>query len=189
MLAYVFWHWPNGDHVADEYERLQRAFHAALAQAAPAGFHGSFVFRVDGKAPWLHGEPAYADWYLVENSAALDPLNVAAVSGVCEQPHAEVARAMAAGAGSLFALHGDRGPANLGTTRHVTWLTKPRSMPYDTFYATVASLPDAAQTSLWRRQMVLGPTTEFALLSATSLTVPDTFAPLFLSVSPIWPDR
>src|SRR5438094_6168553 len=106
MLAYVFWHWPNRDHAADEYEHLQRGFHSALAQSAPAGFHESVVFRLRGQAPWLGGDPAYADWYLLEDSAALDPLNVGAVSGVCEQPHAQLAQAMAAGAGSLFALRG-----------------------------------------------------------------------------------
>src|SRR5438270_6817565 len=98
MLAYVFWHWPARDVTAAEYEHLQRAFHAALAQARPDGFRRSIVFRVDVSAPWLGGSPAYADWYLVDGSAALDPLNVAAVSGVRENPHAQPAHAMAAGA-------------------------------------------------------------------------------------------
>src|SRR5262252_4616648 len=110
MLAYVFWHWPRPDHVAAEYERAQRAFHRALAQSAPRGFLSSLTFRVEGRAAWLGGSPAYADWYLVENSAALDPLNVAAVSGACEAPHAQVAQAMAAGAGSLLGLHADSAP-------------------------------------------------------------------------------
>src|SRR5580765_1368085 len=98
MLAYVFWHWPRPDHAAAEYERGQLAFHRALAHAAPRGFLSSLTFRVSGTAAWLGGSPAYADWYLVDNSAALDPLNVAAVSGVCEAPHRQVAQAMAAGA-------------------------------------------------------------------------------------------
>src|SRR5215469_8325213 len=108
MLAYVFWHWARSGHVADEYERAQRAFHQALAQAAPSGFLSSAVFKVEGHAPWLAGAPAYADWYLLDSSAALDPMNVAAVSGVCEEPHSRVARDMAAGAGSLFALRSER---------------------------------------------------------------------------------
>src|SRR3954469_6885905 len=104
MLAYLFWHWPKPDVDPSEYEADQRAFHAALAQSAPEGFVSSRVFRLAGEAPWLAGRPAYADWYVLETSAALDPLNVSAVSGACEAPHRQLTRAMAAGAGSLFAL-------------------------------------------------------------------------------------
>src|SRR5205814_2166974 len=167
----------------DEYEQLQRAFHAALAQARPDAFQRSIVFRIDGVAPWLGGSPAYADWYLVEGSAALDPLNVAAVSGVCEQPHAQLAHAMAAGAGSLFGLRGS--DPKIDTAGYATCLTKPRSMPYETFYAAAASLPDSQSSSLWRRQMVLGPTPEFILLTPTRLTIPETLQPLPLELTPI----
>src|SRR5437764_130248 len=110
MLAYVFWHWPNSTLTAAEYESAQQSFHAALAHSAPAGFQQSATFRLEGQAPWLGGTPAYADWYLVTDSAALDPLNAAAVSGLCESPHAAVAKAMAAGAGSLFTERGDAAP-------------------------------------------------------------------------------
>ncbi|MBV9579415.1 MAG: hypothetical protein JO057_12575 [Chloroflexi bacterium] len=188
MLAYVFWHWPKPDVDAAEYEQLQRAFHGALAQSAPSGFRASRTFRVTGQAGWLGGTPAYADWYLVDDSAALDPLNVAAVSGVCEAPHTQVAHAMSAGAGSLLGLRADRGLAqspNLATIRHASWLTKPRDMRYAEFYAAVPRLPGADQTTLWRRQMVLGPTPEFALLSSHILPVPATYQPLTLTLNPI----
>ncbi|HEY1296356.1 MAG TPA: hypothetical protein VGJ60_25035 [Chloroflexota bacterium] len=189
MLAYVFWHWPRPDHVAAEYERFQRAFHRALAQSAPRGFVSSLTFRIDGQAAWLGGGPAYADWYLVENSAALDPLNVAAVSGVCEAPHTAVAQAMAAGAGSLFGLRVDDAsrPAqpNLSSARSLAFLTKPRDMPYAEFYATLAALPTAPDSTLWRRQMVLGPTPEFALLSPKPPEPPASLNPLPLTVRPI----
>ena len=185
MLAYVFWHWPRPDHVAAEYERAQRAFHRALAHFAPRGFLSSLTFRVEGSAAWLGGSPAYADWYLVENSAALDPLNVAAVSGACETPHAQVAQAMAAGAGSLLGLHADSAPPQLSSVRHATWLTKPRDMPYASFYATVADWPHADQSTLWRRQMVLGPTPEFALLSSELTEPSSTLQPLVLGLTSI----
>lgn len=176
MLAYVFWHWAHVGHVADEYEHAQRAFHRALAQAAPQGFIASSVFRVQAQAPWLGGAPAYADWYLLESSGAIDPLNVAAVSGVCEEPHARVARAMAAGAGSLFALRGER--ADLASARHTAFLTKPRTTPYDAFYAEV----EPQHASLWRRQLVLGPTPEFCLLSTAPLELSAAFQPLRLEL-------
>lgn len=182
MLAYVFWHWPNAN-AAREYEDLQRAFHSALRQASPAGFVRSYVFRVDGQAPWLGGAPAYADWYLVEDSAALDPLNVAAVSGICEASHAAVAHAMAAGAGGLFSLRGESVP-DLAASRNVTFLTKPRDLPYADFYPTV---PAVAGATLWRRTMVLGPAPEFALLTSAPPQALDRFQPLALQLTPIWP--
>jgi hypothetical protein len=185
MIAYVFWHWPSADHATDEYEQLQRAFHAALAKSAPSGFMRSVVFAITGKAPWLGGSPSYADWYLVEDSAALDALNVAAVSGICEEPHNEVARAMAAGAGSLLTLRGegDSDP-DLTAARHLTWLTKPRPMPYADFY-TAAAAPQGS--SFWRRTMVLGPNPEFGILSASRPTGLGEFSPLTLELNPIWP--
>ena len=179
MLAYVFWHWAQSEHAGATYERDLRAFHAALQQAAPAGFVSSGVFRLQGQAPWLGGEPAYADWYLVDGSAALDPLNVAAVSSMCEAPHTRVAHAMAGGAGSLFALRGEH--AKLSAARHAYLLTKPRAMPYQDFYSAAEALPG----SLWRRQMVLGPTPEFCLLTHAPAAVVDTFQPLRLDLRPL----
>jgi hypothetical protein len=181
MLAYVFWHWPNPDVGTDAYERLQQDFHRALADAAPAGFRRSVVFRVEGGAPWLGGLPAYADWYLLDGSAALDPLNVAAVSGDCQEPHDRAARAASAGVGSLLALRGEQ--ADVAAARQMTWLAKPKGMPYADLYAAL----EPVDGSLWRRQMVLGPTPEFGILSAERVDVPPTFATIDLRVTPIVP--
>jgi len=185
MLAYVFWHWPKPELSQGDYEQLQRAFHTALAAAKPGGFIASTAFRVDGDAPWLAGSPAYADWYLVDEFAALGPLNTQAVSGSCEAPHTAVAHAMAAGAGSLLTLHGNAAPPDVTTTRRVTWLTKPREVPYDQFYAAVAAVTATQPASLWRRAMVLGPTPEFALLAGEAPTISDAFQPLRLTFRPI----
>jgi hypothetical protein len=46
VLAYVFWHRPDGAVDADEYERLLAAFHDRLAAAPPPGFVESAAFRV-----------------------------------------------------------------------------------------------------------------------------------------------
>ncbi len=184
MLAYVFWHWPNPEVTSSRYEDLQRAFHAALASAAPPGFHSSIALRVEGSAPWLAGAPAYADWYLLENSAAIDALNVSAVSGPCERPHAEVAQAMAAGAGSLFALRAETLSLPISRARQATFLTKPRPKPYPEFYSEVnAFAPDPA--TLWRRALVLGPTPEFVLLTPNPITAPSSLQPLQLSLTPL----
>ena len=80
MLAYVFWHWRRPAIDATTYETRLGRFHAALAAAPPPGFHASFALSLRG-APWANaGGDGYEDWYLVEGSAALDPLNDAAVS-------------------------------------------------------------------------------------------------------------
>jgi hypothetical protein len=190
MLGYVFWHWPTPSIDVTRYEQLQRDFHAALASSAPAGFRASCVYRVEGEASaaWLgparaSNVPGYADWYLLENSAAIDELNVAAVSGVCEQPHTAVAQVMAQGAGSLFALRGDTSPA-LSSIRHITFLTKPRPMAYPDFYAQLSGVVPREST-LWRRALVLGPTPEFALLTATPGQPPDHLHPFTLNLRPI----
>jgi hypothetical protein len=181
MLAYIFWHWPSRELDTDAYEDRQRDFHRALAEAAPPGFRASVVFRIEGGAPWLGDAPAYSDWYLVDGSAALDPLNVAAVSGACQQPHDRVAQAMAAGVGSLVALRGEE--ANVAAARHMTWLAKPKDMPYGDLYAALGSVPG----SLWRRQMVLGPTPEFGILSAERLDIRRSYETIELQVTRIMP--
>jgi hypothetical protein len=173
MLAYLFWHWPADGIATDEYERLQQQFHRGLAEASIAEFRGSTAFRLDGQAPWLGGSPAYLDWYLLESSAGLDALNEAAVAGLRKGPHDVLARAMGAGAGSLLQARSPVEFAAIQTARWATWVVKPRGMPYDPFYARVSPVVDTqAGVSLWRRQMVLGPTAEFGLLSPRSLQLP-----------------
>jgi hypothetical protein len=180
VLAYVFWHWPSAQVAVDAYETLQREFHQTLAQAPPAGFVRSTVLRIDGGggAAWLGGAPAYADWYLVEGSAALDALNAAAVSGARQAPHDRVAHAAEAGVGSLLGLHS--GDADIECARVLTWLSKPRGLPYADFYAALQGVAG----SVWRRQMVLGPAPEFGIASRERVSLP--FESLALDVACLW---
>ena len=91
MLAYVFWHWPKPSIEIDEYIRKLIEFHASLASHAPDGFSHSVVVELT-RPPWLQAESvAFEDWYLVRDSAVLDQLNFAAVSGENELPHNQVA--------------------------------------------------------------------------------------------------
>jgi len=113
-------------------ELLMPMIAKVLADAGVAGFRGSTAFRLDGQAPWLSGSPAYVDWYLVDGSAVLDPLNEAAVWGTRRGSHDVLARAMGAGAGSLLQLCD--AAADVAGARWATWLSKPRGMPYDPFY-------------------------------------------------------
>ncbi len=146
MLAYVFRHWPAGGVALETYERHLQEFHERLAHAGSEGFLRSAVYRADGK---------YEDWYLVEGSYALDPLNETAVGAALRAAHDAAAAEAAGGEGSLFRLHsGVPEPAS----GEVTWLPKPRGESYTDFYARFSS--DAV---LWRRQLVLGGPTEFLL--------------------------
>ena len=80
MLAYVFWHRRSPGIDDSSYADLLRRFHRVLAAHPTPGFLGSYSYRLSA-APWLPGhETAYEDWYLLENSAAIDPLNDGAVS-------------------------------------------------------------------------------------------------------------
>jgi hypothetical protein len=91
MLAYVFWHWPQSSINPNAYIDHLIDFHNTLAANKPTGFHESVVFRIRG-ANWLNtNDEAYEEWYLLDDSAAMDSLNNAAVSGVCEEPHNKVA--------------------------------------------------------------------------------------------------
>jgi hypothetical protein len=169
MLAYVFWHRPHDGAAAAEYEARLRAFHEALAGAPPPGFHQSFTYRVSG-APWIPGGgPAYEDWYLLRDAAALDPLNQAAVSGSRHRPHDAVAARSQWGAAGLYLLR-QGAPAFAGVGRAL-WLSKPAGQSYETFYAGVRGQhAESGAWALWGRQMVLGPTPEFCLHQAGRLS-------------------
>jgi hypothetical protein len=155
MLAYVFWHWPRFDVDLTLYQKNLRAFHKTLAANTPPGFHHSTAFSIKG-ANWLDSTgSAFEEWYLLDNSAALDQLNDAAVTGACEQPHNVVAKDAAGGTAGLYRLR--RGAADLSRKRFAVWFSKPDGMSYKDFLARVdeEQLPRAA---LWQRQMTLGPT-------------------------------
>ena len=174
MLAYVFWHWAQSHIDHDLYLNHLIDFHNTLAANKPPGFRESVVFRVRG-ASWLNttGE-VYEEWYLLDGSAAIDPLNDAAVSGVCEEPHNRVAREAADGIGGLYRLRAGEG--RLSASRYALWLSKPAGVSYKDFYASLQSSdPDVA---LWGRQMTLGPTTEFCIQSSNSIELPPGYSGL-----------
>src|SRR5919106_792801 len=167
MLAYVFWHWPQLSIDRDAYIDHTADFHRTLASNKPPGFQNSIVFRIKG-ANWLNtsGE-AYEEWYVLDDSAAMDRLNEAAVSGVCEQPHNRVAREAADGIGGLYRFR--TGQEELAQSRFAVWLSKPNGVSYNDFYATLQPLTSQQGVGLWGRQMTLGPTTEFCIHSSTQI--------------------
>lgn len=117
--------------------------------------------------PWLP-RGGYEDWYLVDGSKDLDPLNEAAVSGELSGPHAVVARDAGVMAAGLYRMRAGEVGVDAATA---TWFSKPTGTSYEALYAVTDDLVRRPATSLWRRQMVLGPTPEFCLLSPAALTL------------------
>ena len=183
MLAYVFWHWPQPNVERETYLARLESFHHTLAANRPPGFRHSVVFGIED-ADWLNTSgTAYEEWYLLDDSAAMDPLNDAAVSGACEVPHNLVARDAAGGTGGLYRLRS--GEEVLPEARFAVWLSKPDGVSYRDFYEALAPLTLQANVALWGRQMTLGPTTEFCLHSKTPVQLPAGYTGRQLPLAPL----
>lgn len=147
MLAYVFAHRPGDFAEVAAYEERLAAFHAALGAAPPAGFRGSWVWRVDG---------SYEDWYAVDDWAALGVLNQAAVTGERQAPHDAVAALAGPGSGAIYALVS--GQVSLRPV--VRWrVGKPPGVPYPAFEAALTAA--VGRGAVWKRQLLLGADREF----------------------------
>jgi hypothetical protein len=169
VLAYVFWHRPKPAAVG--YERALRRFLADLQVTGMPGLGPVAGFAV-GPLPWLPGGSGdgYEDWYLVDDFAALGRLNVTAVGPGPRAAHDRAAAGAAEGAGGVYALRS--GPAEPGGTAH--WFAKPAGLGYSELDALVEGLG----TSVWQRQMTLGPAPEFCLTAPGPLTLPDELGPV-----------
>ena len=175
MLAYVFWHWPQAGVDTKTYVDHLVTFHRTLAENKPAGFQRSRIFRINGPS-WLETNgDAYEDWYLLDDSAALDVINQAAVSGVCEAPHNLVAREAAGGTAGLYRI---KSGSVFNEPGFALWLSKPDGISYANFYSTLEPILTEAGGALWQRQMTLGPTTEFVIHSMNPIQLPDDSRPL-----------
>ena len=182
MLAYVFWHWRQSSVDAGIYESDLAQFHHTLQSNKPVGFQRSVVFQIDDAA-WLNTTgPAYEEWYLLDDSAAMDRINYAAVNGPCEEPHNSVARNAAGGVGGLYRLRA--GDEVLERAKFATWFSKPPGVSYPNLDDQMQPL--TRENNLWSRQMTLGPTTEFCLHSLSTLSLPTGYAATTLPLELIW---
>lgn len=184
MLAYVFWHWRRPTATVADYEAAQRRFHAALTAAPPPGFVRSFSVGFQG-APWAanRGE-AYEDWYLLDGSAALDPLNAAAISASRQAPHDAAAALAGGGTAGLYSL---RQGEPVVAPAVLTWFAKPDSMTYRDLVAMLEPLGGRAGAALWCRQMTLGPALEFCLHTRDLVALPAPVAPFAIRCRAVWP--
>jgi hypothetical protein len=182
-LAYVFWHVRQPQVTREAYEQAHLAFQRTLQANSPAGSRGARVLRLSG-APWMPSSPqapeVYEDWYFLDDSAALDRINEAAVSGVRRAPHDGVARLAAAGIAGLYRLQ--NGIRN-AKAQQALWFSKPAGMSYPALAERFATR--GADEALWMRQMTLGPTPEFCL--QTNARLPEGFmAQASLTIEATW---
>jgi len=183
MLAYVFWHWRQPSIDETDYENRQRAFHRALAAAPSPGFQRSLSHALRG-APWAaDGGDAYEDWYLMVDSASLDPLNSAAISASRRAPHDAAAAAAAGGTAGIYSL---RQGAPLDRPGFAAWFGKPAGMPYEELFESLS--PATGQgAALWMRYMVLGPSPEFCLQSVGAPSLPAELGARVVPLRAVWP--
>lgn len=167
MLAYVFWHQRESTSVKEAYQEKLIAFHQRLQERQPQGFICSMVLEM-AHLPWMtEGKEAYEDWYILENSAALDRLDEAAVTGMCREPHQQVASLASNGTGGLY--RWKEGAVDLvykAEMRFATWFSKPAGMKYDTLYELFRQSQGKHQGMVWQRQMTMGPALEFCWQSS-----------------------
>jgi len=152
VIVYIFWHWPER---TEGYEEGLLEFHRRLADSGSWGLVASAVYRVEG-LPWLGAPAGYEDWYVVGGFGDLEALNRETVAPAVRPYHDRPALAAAGGIGGLYAVGSGTLQVGGADADEVTWLAKPKGMPYADFYA---GLPPTR--FLLRRQMVLGPAPEF----------------------------
>lgn len=184
MIAYVFWHWKQPPIVALDYERVQRAFHAALEHDPPSGFHWAQSFALSGCAWAAGGGEAYEDRYLVDNLPALEALEQGAVSASRKAPHDSAAALAAGGAAGVYKL--TQGEP-MRVPRHAAWFSKPAGVSYAALRELLEPVVARGEASVWMRKMVLGPTPEFSLYSAEPLELPAPIEALAVPLRPVWP--
>ena len=184
MIAYVFWHWKQQSIAAPDYEPVQRIFHDALAAAPPKGFHWSQSFALSGCAWAADRGEAYEDRYLVDDFAALDALDAAAVTASRKAPHDKAAALAAGGIAGIYQL--SQGEP-MRAPRHVAWFSKPAGVSYAAFRGVLEPVVAKGEAAVWMRRMTLGPTPEFCLYSAEPLDLPAPIEPLRVSLRPVWP--
>jgi len=179
VIAYAFWHAPATGSDIHAYETELVRFHELLATTAIAGYERSSTCAVSA-LPWVRGSPAYEDWYVLADSAALDRINEAALGARARPLHDSLAAAADFGAGGLYRHR--RGPD--GTSlRYAHWFGKPPGMGYVELADVLAVIPEDG--ALWQRQMVLGPGREFCLLAPRKVKLPEPLEVLVVERRPL----
>ena len=154
----MFWHRPRAGVDPAGYAAALTAFHERIGVPS--------WFALLERPPWSEAAGWYEDWYLVEDWNGLGRLNEAAVTGPRRAPHDAAAAQAGEGTAGIYGLVRGRPepPA------WAAWVAKPPELAYDAFEAELGAAAGAG--SVWKRQMVLGPTPEFAVLGPGPVPLP-----------------
>lgn len=180
MLVYVFWHHPRAGVALDEYAGALLAFESVFK--AQGHVEDIQSFRMEPVSWFGGGRHVYTDWYVMTDSARLDPVNEHAVTGPCEQPHRAVAAMAGAGAGSLYDL--THAGCRVGQARHGVWFSKPNGMAYAALRELLAAV-QVEGVCLLQRRMGLGPSPEFCLLGVEPIELPRSLTGETRALAPI----
>lgn len=169
MLAYVFWH--QTEYSEDEYINSLIDFHKYFNENIRVdGYLGSIVVKVNF-VPWSEGS-AYEDWYLMESSKTLDLINDIVINDYkVKQLHDKVAKIARNGKGGLYKLI--NGSLDSPSYPYAYWISKPLGMSYDDFYKEINL------KNLWRKQLAMGPFSEFCIFSKDPIYIHSKFSPIF----------
>ena len=168
MIAYVFWHARRASVDGQDFERGLRAFHAGLAEHPPEGFASSVTLRA-GPLPWMAGKIAYEDWYHVRDFTSIGILNERAASGGHADAHDHVASYSEHGTGSIYALEAG---ALRGAPGFMYWLDRPDGLSTPAFLDEMRTRVGDLGGELWRRQLSLGPATEYCIRGDAKMELP-----------------
>ena len=172
MIAYVFWHTRLADVSAPAYESGLSAFHRSLTVNTPEGFQSSTSCCFEG-LPWVRASDVYEDWYLVNDFESLGILNDRAAADRHAETHDHVASYSETGTGSIYALEAGAPVLNAG---FVYWFDKPDGASTATFLKEIRPIAESPGRALWRRQLSLGPATEYCIRSVSSIELPFKFS-------------
>ncbi len=169
MLAYLFWHQRRPGTSPREYESALRKFHGILAQAHPVGYLGSSTLRFDA-LPFMGSIETYEDAYYVSGFGALGTLNQRAVEGVSKAPHDKIADRSLHGKGGLYRLLGGHPTSPLRS--RVIWGSKRTGRTYAELREAVDAHGVPQGSSLWVRELGLGPAEDLAFRGSAQARMP-----------------
>ena len=142
------------------YEASLLAFHERLKSAGIEGFRSSSTSIVR-KIPWVADCDCHEDWYVLDDWATLGALSQASISGEQKAAHDLVTHSSSIHAATLYSLR--HGTYKLDAPVAV-WFFKPENMAMWVMEELLAPYLDLPGSSLWQREMALGPAPEFCFL-------------------------
>ena len=186
MIAYVFWHWrdPRIEEIA--YQQLLINFHERLHRHKPSGFLDSAVFQME-QAPWSGMElETYEEWYILENSSAIDALRILMEKGRCKEHHERFKQWDTGGIGGLYSLQQEPLHFDCTMIQAAHWFSRPTGVTEEALQMMLQNQRQQEPGYCWRRILLLGPAPEFCWQSSIDARYLDPLAPRRLNIQTIW---